>query len=140
MQNNLRVCVCVCVRMYVCVCVCVCVCVYTRESSLHIVHIHSMLPPPPTHTLQSLKRVRYSGLMPYIVFVASPRLDRLKATRHVSPDRPRKRLGSSASASYDMDPSQIYTVSSGTAGGYMWLCVSINQPHVTFEKNHASKR
>jgi MAGUK p55 subfamily protein 5 len=60
---------------------------------------------------QSLKRVRYSGLMPYIVFVASPRLDRLKATRYVGPERPRRRLGSSASASlsYDMDPNQIYT-------------------------------
>jgi MAGUK p55 subfamily protein 5 len=57
---------------------------------------------------QSLKRVRYSGLMPYVVFVASPRLERLVVTRRVGPERPPRRRTSS-STSYDMDSSQIYT-------------------------------
>ena len=71
---------------------------------------------------QSLKRVRYSGLMPYVVFVASPRLERLVVTRRVGPtERPRRRLGTSASSSFDMDSSQIYTVSRYTCS-YCTLC------------------
>ena len=69
---------------------------------------------------QSLKKVRYSGLMPYVVFIASPRLERLVVTRRVGSEKQKKRLGSTASP-VDMDDSHMYTVS------YTGHCYS---PHI----------
>ena len=64
---------------------------------------------------QALKTVRYSGLMPYVVFIASPQLERLHITRKVGSEKQKKRLVP-ASSQVDLDDAQVYTVS-----GYCWL-------------------
>ena len=65
--------------------------------------------------------------MPYVVFVASPRLERLVVTRRVGPERPSRRRTSSSSSSFDMDGSQIYTVSitTGTLELHMNACSAV---------------
>ena len=60
--------------------------------------------------LQALKTVRYSGLMPYVVFIASPQLERLHITRKVGSEKQKKRLVP-ASSQADLDDAQVYTVS-----------------------------
>ena len=39
-----------------------------------------------------------SGLMPYIIYIASPRLDRLQMTRRVTSEKLKKKLHTSVSA------------------------------------------
>ena len=60
--------------------------------------------------LQALKTVRYSGLMPYVVFIASPQLERLHITRKVGSEKQKKRLVP-ASSQVDLDDAPVYTVS-----------------------------
>lgn len=68
-------------------------------------------PPPPPPSLQALKKIRHSGLKPYIVFVASPRLERLQLTRKIGSEKLKRRLGSTSSQYADFDKTQVYTVS-----------------------------
>ena len=58
--------------------------------------------------IQALKKLRHSGLKPYVVFVASPRFERLQATRKVGPEKAKKR---SSSQHLEPDGGQVYTVS-----------------------------
>lgn len=60
--------------------------------------------------LQALKKIRHTGLRPYIVFVASPRLERLHLTRKLGSEKLKKRMGSSQHL-LEPDSVHIYTVS-----------------------------
>ena len=71
-----------------------------------MMHFLSLLSP----LFQALKTVRYSGLMPYVVFIASPQLERLHITRKVGSEKQKKRLVP-ASSQADLDDAQVYTVS-----------------------------
>ena len=57
---------------------------------------------------QALKVLRYSGLHPYVVFVASPRLERLHITRKMGSEKQKRRLG--PSSQLDLDDPPVYTV------------------------------
>ena len=70
----------------------------------------SLVPPLLLLLPQALKIVRHSGLMPFVVFIASPRLERLHITRRVGSEKQKRRLGSSSSP-VDLDDAQVYTVS-----------------------------
>ena len=61
--------------------------------------------------LQALKKIRHSGVRPYIVFVASPRLERLQLTRKVGTEKLKRRLVSSPRHSSESESAHIYTVS-----------------------------
>ena len=60
--------------------------------------------------VQALKKTRHSGLKPYIVFIASPRLERLQLTRKMGSEKLKRRLGSAIHHT-DSDNAHIYTVS-----------------------------
>ena len=60
--------------------------------------------------LQALKLLRHSGLMPYVVFIASPRMERLQCTRKITQDKQKRRLASFSSTESDQDEPQLYTV------------------------------
>ncbi|XP_041379250.1 MAGUK p55 subfamily member 6-like [Gigantopelta aegis] len=47
---------------------------------------------------QALKVIGSSGLMPYIIYIASPRLDRLQMTRRITSEKLKKKLHTSVSA------------------------------------------
>ena len=57
---------------------------------------------------QALKKIRHSGLKPYIIFIASPRMERLQITRRVSSHKAKRKSSSSGA---HMDDMQVYTVS-----------------------------
>ena len=60
---------------------------------------------------QSLKIIGSMGLIPYIIFVASPRLERLQMTRKVTSEKRKKKIHTSVSVDgLDLD-SRSFTVS-----------------------------
>ena len=75
--------------------------------------------------------LRYSGLHPYVVFVASPRLERLHITRKMGLEKQKRRLCPSSSQ-LNLDDPPVYTVRLyiTTTHGYsrLWivagLCIS----------------
>ncbi len=59
--------------------------------------------------LQALKKLRYSGLQPYVIFIASPRLERLQLTRQIVSEKVKKNISGSSGRLVDED--SLYTVS-----------------------------
>ena len=75
--------------------------VYYYAGNLHV-HVYC--------DIQALKKVRHCGLKPYIVFIASPRLERLHVTRRMGSDKVKKRLGSTLQYQ-DSTIQKLHTVS-----------------------------
>ena len=87
-----------------------------------MIHVHVLL----TSTcmlLQALKKLRYSGLQPYVIFVASPRLERLQFTRQIVSEKGKKSFGGAFSWSSTHEEF-MYTVSILSHDLY-WLHITV---------------
>ena len=57
--------------------------------------------------LQALKLLRHSGLMPYVVFVAAPKRERLHSIHRIASDKRKRRLSPPQAG---VEESRTYTV------------------------------